>query len=197
MEASVLHKPQSVLFALIALLACLAAPAQAATPVQLSFFGANLPEDNEVTGVRFPVIYGQGNAAVRGLDLQIVAFSEMDSLTGISFPLLVGGANRIRGDMTGVAWGLFNWHQGQDTGLNVGFANITNNVNGLNWGAVNVAQGYSVADVGAVSISEKSNFQLSLVNVTDEIDGLQIGFLNCAKNGFLPCFVLFNFGSSN
>jgi hypothetical protein len=97
--------------------------------------------------------------------------------------------------MVGIAWGLFNWHEGLDTGLNVGFANITNNVNGLNWGAVNVSQGKTVADVGAVSISKESNFQLSLVNVTEQLDGLQIGFINCAKNGFLPCFVLFNFGS--
>jgi hypothetical protein len=177
--------------------ATLVAPAQAATPIQLSFFDINLPEDNEVTGVRFPAIYGKDGGDVRGLDLQLLAFSEMESLRGISFPLLWAGANRVRGEMTGIAWGLFNWHEGQDTGLNVGFANVTNNVQGLNWGAVNVAQGYSVADVGAVSISKKSNFQLSLVNVTDEIDGLQIGLLNCAKNGFLPCFVLFNFAGGN
>jgi hypothetical protein len=173
----------------------LVAPAQAETPFQLSFFDFNAPEDKTVSGVRFPVIYGQGGGDVRGLDLQILAYSEMDSLRGISFPLILGGANRIRGEMVGIAWGLFNWHEGQDTGLNVGFANITNNVDGLNWGAVNVAQGKTVADVGAVSISKQSNFQLSLVNVTEELDGLQIGLINCAKNGFLPCFVFFNFGS--
>ena len=167
----------------------------AETPIQLSFFEFNAPADKEVSGVRFPVIYGKAGGDVRGLDLQILAFSEMDSLTGISFPLVLAGANRIRGDMTGIAWGLFNWHEGQDTGLNLGIANITKAMQGLNWGAVNVSSGYTVADVGAVSVSQKSNFQLSLVNVTEELDGLQIGFLNCAKNGFLPCFVLFNFGS--
>lgn len=183
------------LITLTALSLLLVAPAQAETPFQLSFFDFNAPADKTVSGVRFPVIYGQGGGDIRGLDLQILAFSEMESLKGVTFPLVLGGANRIRGEMSGVALGLFNWHEGQDTGLNVGFVNATNNVNGLNWGAVNVAQGKSVADVGAVSISKQSNFQLSLVNVTDQLDGLQLGLINCAKNGFLPCFVFFNFGS--
>ena len=84
--------------------------------------------------------------------------------------------------MTGVSVGLFNWHEGKDTGVNFGAVNVTNNVTG--------------AEFGWVNISKKSNFQLSLVNVTDEIHGAQIGLLNCAKNGFLPCFIFFNFGSS-
>lgn len=80
--------------------------------------------------------------------------------------------------------------------MNLGFVNVTNNVKGLNWSAVNYSKGYSVVDVGAVNISQKSNFQLSVVNVTQELDGLQIGLINCAKNGFLPCFIFFNFGTS-
>ena len=172
-----------------------ATSAMAATPVQLSTFDFNAPEDSEVTGVRFPVIYGKDGGDIKGVDFGIIAFSEMNSLKGVAFSMLPA-ANRIKSEMVGVSTGLFNWHEGQDTGVNLGFANITNNVKGMNWSFLNYPQGYTAADVGAVNISQKSNFQLSFVNVTQELDGIQIGFINCAKNGFLPCFVLFNFGSS-
>ena len=65
-----------------------------------------------------------------------------------------------------------------------------------NWSVVNYAKGHTVADVGLVNISDSSNFQLSFFNMTRKIEGLQIGLLSCAGNGFLPCFVLFNFGKS-
>jgi len=165
--------------AAIALLSISAA--NAAAPVQIAFFDLKAPRDPDVTGVRFPAIYAKGGD-VQGADLQLLAFSEMNSLKGISFPLLIAGANHIYGEMTGVSVGLFNWHEGKDTGVNFGAVNVTNNVTG--------------AEFGWVNISKKSNFQLSLVNVTDEIHGAQIGLLNCAKNGFLPCFIFFNFGSS-
>ena len=165
--------------AAIALLSISAA--NAAAPVQIAFFDLKAPRDPDVTGVRFPAIYAKGGD-VQGADLQLLAFSEMNSLKGISFPLLIAGANRIHGEMTGVSFGLVNWHEGQDTGVNIGAVNYTNNVKG--------------AELGWVNISKKSNFQLSFVNITDEIHGAQIGLLNCAKNGFLPCFIFFNFGSS-
>jgi len=154
--------------------------ANAAAPVQIAFFDLKAPRDPDVTGVRFPAIYAKGGD-VQGADLQLLAFSEMNSLKGISFPLL-GGANRIHGEMTGISVGLFNWHEGKDTGVNFGAVNVTNDVTG--------------AEFGWVNISKKSNFQMSLVNVTDKIHGAQIGLINCAKNGFLPCFIFFNFGSS-
>jgi hypothetical protein len=168
--------------------------ANAAAPVQFSFFDFNAPKASEVTGVRFPAIYGKGGGDIKGIDFQLLAYSEMNSLTGVSFPLLVVGANRISGEMNGVSLGLFNWHEGQDTGVNWGAVNITNNVKGLNLGLLNIADGHTVADVGMVNISESSNFQLSWVNVTQQLNGLQLGLVNCAKNGFLPCFIFFNFG---
>ena len=156
--------------------------ANAAAPVQIAFFDLKAPRDPDVTGVRFPAIYAKGGT-VQGVDLQLLAFSEMDNLRGVSFPLLIAGANRVHNEMTGVAFGVFNWHEGQDTGVNIAFLNMTNNVKG--------------AELGWVNISQKSNFQLAWVNVTQEIDGVQIGLLNCAKNGFLPCFPFVNFGSSS
>ncbi len=170
--------------------------AVAATPVQLSVFDFNAPQDNEVNGVRFPVIYGKDGGDVKGIDFGIFAYSEMNSLQGVAWSIFPT-ANRIRNEMSGISFGLLNWHEGQDTGVNFGFVNFTNNVKGLNGSFLNYSEGYSAADVGAVSVSQKSNFQLSFVNVTQQLDGLQIGFINCAKNGFLPCFVLFNFGSAD
>lgn len=169
--------------------------ANAAAPVQFTFFDFNAPDASEVSGVRFPAIYGKGGGDITGLDFGLFAYSEMNSLKGVSFSIFPA-ANHIKNEMVGVSVGIFNWHEGQDTGVNLGFVNITKNVKGLNWSAVNYSKGYTAADVGIVNISQKSNFQLSAVNITQELDGLQIGLLNCAKNGFLPCFIFFNFGTS-
>ena len=169
--------------------------ANAAAPIQFTFFDFNAPQDSEVTGVRFPAIYGKGGGDIRGVDFGLLSYSEMNSLRGAAISFLPT-ANRIKGEMTGISWSLFNWHEGQDTGWNAGVVNNTHNVKGLNSGVVNFSDGYTVVDLGLVNISQKSNFQLSAVNVTQELDGVQIGFVNCAKNGFLPCFIIFNFGSS-
>ena len=177
-----------------ALLSVTAAQAEPA-PVQFTFFDFNAPEASEVSGIRFPAIYGKGGGDIKGLEFGLLSFSEMNSLKGVAFSILPT-ANRISGDMTGLSTGIFNWHESQDTGVNLGLVNRTNNVKGLNWSLVNYADGYTVADIGALSISQKSNFQLSVVNVTQELNGLQLGLVNCAKNGFLPCFILFNFGTS-
>jgi hypothetical protein len=83
--------------------------ANAAGPVQLSFFDFNAPEASEVSGVRFPVIYGKGGGDIRGLDFGIFAYSEMNSLKGVSWSLLPA-ANHIKGEMAGLSIGIFNWH---------------------------------------------------------------------------------------
>ncbi|MEJ2139873.1 MAG: phaC PHA synthase [Gammaproteobacteria bacterium] len=165
------------------------------TPFQFSFFNVNAPE-GDVVGVHLSTIYGKtGN--VTGWEWPLLAFSDTASMKGLSFSPFLVSANRVRGDMTGVTLGVFTVQEGQSTGVNLNAVNITNNVNGLNWSFANISSGYTVADVGFLNISKKSNFQFSAVNITDQLEGLQIGLLNCAKNGFLPCFVFFNFGSAN
>ncbi|MDG1462060.1 MAG: phaC PHA synthase, partial [Gammaproteobacteria bacterium] len=160
------------LFVAAAMLASFSAVAEDATPIQFSFFDFNAPKTKDVSGVRFPAIYGKQGGNVQGADLQLLAWSEMESLKGVSFPLVIAGGNKITGDMTGVSFGLLSWHLGNDTGVNLSAINITNNVKGMNWGVVNVATGYTVADISAVNISKKSNFQLGIFNKTDEIDGV-------------------------
>jgi len=162
----------------IALLAV--STANAAAPVQISFFDLKAPREADINGVRFPAIYGKGGGAIQGVDLQLLAYSEMSSLKGVAIPLIAGiGANHITGDMTGASIGLLNWHEGKDIGANWGVVNISNTVTG--------------AEIGVVNVSKNSDFQLAFVNVTDEIDGVQIGLVNCAKNGFLRCFIFVNF----
>ena len=36
--------------------------------------------------------------------------------------------------------------------------------------------------------------QLGFINITDRLKGFQFGFINVARNGFLPVFPIFNFG---
>jgi hypothetical protein len=162
-------------------------------PAQFSAFDFNAPDNSEVKGVRLTAIYGKsGN--VTGVDFTI-GLSELDNLKGVSFPLIFGG-NRIKNSMTGLGLGIVNIHEGADKGVNVGFLNLTNDVQGLNWGGINISTGTTIADVSFVNISDTSTFQLAFFNKTEFIEGVQIGFLNCASNGFLPCFPIFNFAGN-
>ncbi len=166
--------------------------AEDSTPAQFSFLEFNAPDSSDVKGVRLTALYGKtGN--VTGIDFAI-GLSEVDNLTGISWPLLLG-ANRVNGSMTGLGMGLVNLHKGSDKGVNLGLLNLTNDVQGLNLGVVNVSSGDTLADISAVNISDTSTFQLAFFNKTERLKGLQIGFLNCADNGFLPCFPIFNFAA--
>ena len=165
-------------------------------PFQFSVFDANVPEAENVKGVHLSLLYGK-TGDVTGWDFPLLAYSDTNDMKGLSFTPFLFSASNIRGEMTGVTFGLFTNQEGQSTGLNLNALNLTSNVKGLNWAVANIGSGYTMADVGLFNLSEKSNFQLAAVNVTDELDGLQLGLINCAKNGFLPCFILFNFGTSD
>ena len=58
---------------------------------------------------------------------------------------------------------------------------------------VQIADGESLLDIGGLNLTKRSTVQLGFINVTDELKGFQFGFLNIAKNGFLPFFPIFNF----
>ncbi len=175
------------------LLLSLSAAVQAEGPAVLQFStlnNTNAPANDSVEGARLAFIHGR-TRNVSGIDFSI-GLSEVDNLKGISLPLYFGG-NRVRNEMKGVSFGLLNWHEGNDSGANVGMLNLVNNVEGLNLGFVNVSSGETMIDVSAVNIAEKAKFQLAFFNKTDRLEGIQIGFLNCAENGFFPCFPIFNF----
>ncbi len=162
------------------------------TPVMFSTLnGFNAPDANAVGGVRLSVLHGKVSE-VKGVDFSLLGMSETQRTTGVNFGLFFG-ASKVTQEMKGASLGIFNWNTGQTTGVNLAAVNITNDVKGLNWSAVNYSEGYTMADIGLASFSEKSNFQLGFFNMTSQIDGVQIGLINCADNGFFKCFPIVNF----
>ncbi|GJC06034.1 hypothetical protein KAM385_30630 [Aeromonas hydrophila] len=121
-------KPARLLLALGA--AALGSVAHASTPVQLSLPGVNLPASHQVEGARASVLYGR-TGQVKGIDLPVFALSDVDQFTGLQLGIFLG-AGRVRHQFGGVAINAVNWHEGQDKGVNLGFVNLTNNVQGLN-----------------------------------------------------------------
>lgn len=204
-------------------LACCTA-AQAATPVQLSLPGVNLPAAERVEGVRLDLLYGQ-TQQVTGLDLPLFALSDTNDFSGLQLGLGLG-AGRVRNSFKGVAVTLFNWHEGRDVGGNLGlvnynqhlqgvnlagvanvtgdvyginaasFVNVTGDVRGLNLAAVNVSRGNALASVAFINYAERATFQLGFFNATQHLDGIQIGLGNYAPNGILPVMPLVNFNKS-
>ncbi len=183
-----LLQPIAVLVLMFFSLSSYADPA----PAQFSIFDFNAPDKSEVRGVRLAAIYGK-SGSVTGIDFSF-GLSELDNMKGVSFPLLIG-ANRINNSMTGLGIGIINLHQGSDKGVNLGLVNLTNDVQGLNGGLANISTGTTLADIGFINVSDTSTFQLAFFNKTEFLEGLQIGLLNCASNGFLPCFPIFNFAA--
>jgi hypothetical protein len=180
------------LISVAAAVAALVAPvAMASAPVMFSTIDYNAPSDSDVKGVRLAVLHGQVSE-VQGVDFALLGLSETDKTTGVNFGLFFG-ASKVNQEMKGASFGLLNWNEGLTTGANFGVVNYTNDVNGLNLSTVNYSQGNTLADVGFASISESSTFQLGFFNMTKQIDGVQIGLLNCADNGFFKCFPFVNF----
>ena len=176
--------------ALIASMLCLlATPALAETSFQFSAAGARMPDDPNVGGFRIVLFYGK-NENVSGFDLGIASFSEARNQSGFS---MTWGMGRVTGSSSGLASGFVNLHSGEDTGVNAAFINnIKSLKSGVNIGFVNVTDGYSHIDLSGMGISNESQIQLGFINITKKINGVQIGFLNFAENGFFPVFPFFN-----
>lgn len=157
---------------------------------QFSAPGLRAPDDPHVNGIRLSVFTGR-NQSVRGLDLGLFASSATGDLTGFQSVLGIG---RLSGDLQGCAFSLVNLHEGRDRGVNAALFNRVHRMeNGLNLGAMNLVDDYSRVDVGVLNLSERSGVQVGILNMTTHIEGVQLGFLNFADNGFLPIFPFFNF----
>jgi hypothetical protein len=160
------------------------------TPVMFSTIdGFNAPNAESVTGVRLALFHGKVNQ-VKGVDLAAFGLSETNKTTGVNLNFF--GAAKVNKEMTGASLGIVNWQEGNTVGANIGAVNLTNNVKGANVSFVNYSTGHTLVDVGAVSVSQQSTVQVGLFNKTAQIDGIQIGLLNCADNGFFKCFPLVN-----
>jgi hypothetical protein len=149
------------------------------------------PDDPEVNGVRLSVLHGK-NRSVRGFDLGILSLSECSELSGVS---LVAGMSRVtKGVSGGAVFSLVNHHTGRDSGVNGAFINKVNDTeSAFNISFLNIADGSTLVDLGGLNMSKRSLVQLGFVNITTEIRSFQFGFLNIAKNGFLPVFPIVNF----
>ena len=180
-------------FALMALTAAMAAPAAlASTPVMFSSIdNFNTPDANQVAGVRLSALHGKVNE-VKGVDFSIRGLSETDKTTGVNFGLFFG-ASKVNQEMTGASLGLLNWNTGNTYGANLGFVNLTHDVKGANLSFVNYSEGNTLVDLGAANFSNTSTVQFGLFNKTEKIEGVQIGLINCADNGFFKCFPIINF----
>lgn len=168
-----------------------AGPAFAQAAFQFAAPNVQLPASPDVSGMRLSFLYGE-NRSQRGFDLGLLSFSETSRFSGFA---LIAGVSRVTGEMSdGAVFSLMNWHSGHDSGMNGAFINLLDDAGGaFNLGFVTVAAGATMVDFGGFNMSRESTAQIGFVNVTNEIKGFQFGFLNIAKNGFLPIFPVFNF----
>jgi hypothetical protein len=174
-----------------ALILLFAGAASADAAFQFTLPGLQAPEDPNVDGIRFSILYGK-TQSLTGLDFGFFSYSEAGKLSGAAF---VFGLHQLSGDMDGgLAWSLVNLHSGNDRGLNAAFVNKVNNVeSGVDLAFVNIADGKTLVDIGGLNLSDSSTVQVGIINVTKKIEGVQIGFLNVAENGIFPVLPFFNF----
>ncbi|MCS5421766.1 MULTISPECIES: VC2662 family protein [Psychrilyobacter] len=160
-----------------------------ATGFQFNFAGNQVPESEDVSGLRLNLFYGK-TANVSGVDFNLVALGETDNFKGLQFGFI--GANKVNNSFTGLGMGIVNLHKGDSKGVLWGLVNMSNDVKGVQLGGVNYSTGRTTVDFGLVNISQGTTFQMGLVNMTDDLTGVQLGLVNIAKTGFLPIFPFFN-----
>lgn len=155
------------------------APASSA-PLQLAVWNPIqvLGEGVSVAGLRLSVISG-ANHDVVGLDLSGIA-----ALT--------------RGDQSGLQIALYGGVDGDLTGWQVG--GLANDVDGLARGLQTAGAYNRAGEAVGLQLSAALNqtrrvrgLQISLINWTDELDGVQIGLINVNRRGRIPFLPVFNF----
>jgi hypothetical protein len=173
----------------LSLLCLLTTPAIGETSFQFSAAGAQAPVDPDVNGFRVVLFYGK-NESVGAFDLGIASWSEAANSSGVA---MIWGLGRVTGRSSGLASGFVNLHAGEDSGVNAAFINSVKTMkSGVNIGFINFTDGFSSVDISGMAISKESKVQLGFVNLTEKINGIQIGFLNFAENGIFPVFPFFN-----
>jgi hypothetical protein len=142
-------------------------------PIQIALIGPTMQlvdDDEDVKGIRLNFIYGV-NRDVSGLDLGLINHTRGD-MTGVEF----GVVNVTDGDLTGWQAGVVNVTQGQFTGLQwapwmvLSLANFAEAAEGAQ-----IAWAFNRADY-------MRGFQLSLVNVAEDMYGVQVGLINIIRS---------------
>lgn len=151
------------------------------TPVQIALWNPiqTFGEGFSVNGLRLSAIVG-ANQDVTGLDLAGIVGLTQGNQTGLQFALY----GEVGGDLTG-------WQIG---GL---AAEVDGRARGLQTAALynSAGEGTGVQIAAVLNRAERMRgLQISLVNWTDELDGVQIGLININRKGWIPFFPLLNFG---
>lgn len=168
------NKTLSIVVTAVAVSFFSATPGQAQeNPFQLAFVGPTMQvvdADADVRGIRLNVIYGV-NRNVSGLDFGLI--------------------NHTTGEMTGVQFGIVNVVDGGFSGWQSGVVNVTKGqFTGLQWSPwsllslANFAEAAEGAQVAAAFNRSEymRGFQLALVNVADDMYGLQMGLINIIRS---------------
>ena len=154
---------------------------RSSTPVQFALWHPIqvFDEGVSVTGLRLVLISGV-NQDVTGLDVLGLASLTRGNQTGLQ----LGFYDEVRGDLTGWQLGIFvNDVRGRARGFqSAGISNRAGDGTGFQFAALlNRAK-------------RMRGLQISLVNWTDELEGIQLGLININRKGPIPFLPLFNFG---
>lgn len=174
----------------LALAVVLSGAASADVGSQFQFAGLKAPDGDNVESFRFSILYADSNK-MSGFDFGAVAYARSAEFSGFG-PLFAIG--HVTGNSDGCMCSFANIVEGTASGVNVGFLNVLGDApDAFNIGFVTFSGESTNIDVAGMAVTKKSNTQIGLLNITEEIGSLQIGFLNIAQNGFLPVFPIFNY----
>ena len=129
-----------------------------------------MDDDADVQGIRVNLLYGV-NQNMTGLDLGLI--------------------NHTRGHMTGAGFGLVNVADGGFTGWQSGAVNVAGGqFTGLQWSPWTVLSLANFVEAGegaqiAIAFNRAQNlrgFQLALVNVAEDMYGVQVGLINIIRS---------------
>jgi hypothetical protein len=155
--------------------------AHSSTPVQLALWNPIqiFDEGVSVNGLRLSLISGASHD-VTGLDLLGIASLTRGSQTGLQ----LGFYDEVGGDLAGWQLGIFvNDVEGRARGLqSAGISNHAGKGTGVQLAAL------------LNRTMRMRGLQISLVNWTDELQGVQLGLINVNRKGPIPFLPIFNFG---
>ncbi len=180
------NKPMKSLktLSVVALVGAAALTARADAFFQASLWAPNcqlVPATESVSGIRLE-IYGE-NKNVSGFEIGLVNITSGDftGFTGL-FPTIY---NQVDGVTTGVQFGLVNVTKGEVTGWEGGLVNVHDSkVTGLqtaivNWGGDGIKADFSGLQIGFVNAAKNvKGVQLGFINYAETLKGLQIGLWN-------------------
>lgn len=138
-----------------------------------------------------PIQVVEEERSVKGFRLNFYGTNR--NMTGFD----LGLGNRVTGDLLGGQLGLVNIVHGNVLGGHYAFfANVVGKQTGGGASIVNWADDLLGGQLGVVNHAGKLvGGQLGFVNMSSDLKGVQVGLINIAKNGFLPVFPFFNFGT--